>query len=231
MIKLNLLPQYIIELRRIRVIAVLFVVLLVIECAVVFKAYVDLQAQTRWFKYTQYFTDRQATIAKAKAAADDLDGKSQKYDPYIKFFTRGAVVDYNKQIVDALQEAGSKVGGDKNAWFSDFQISSKGNITYNGNITGLMNFLEFYFRMEDNGLQITPKAKPATQAGMSVMNQPIPLTVTGALKNALPSPPTPPEAAKSWLNLFVPYAATKTAAAAPGAAPAAGGKSGGSGGK
>ena len=120
MIKLNLLPQYVIEFRRIKVLVIFFVIILALEGGVVIKAYLDLKNQAAWFtKDKSYFDTRKAMIDKEVAEAGEWKKNSTAYTSYIDFFSRGAVVDYNSKLVKTLQEAASQVGGGRQAWFTE----------------------------------------------------------------------------------------------------------------
>lgn len=220
MIKLNLLPQYVIEFRRIRVLIIVFVAVLLLEGTVVYTAYTDLQKQAKWFTDDKgYFTARKSMIDGEKSKADELNTKSASYQPYIDFFTRGPVVKYNEGIVTSLQEVAKMVGGGP-AWFDDLTLADT-NVTMNGKIKGLMNFVNFYFKMSDTGMKVTPAAHPAPSADASTvkntMAQVVPLVVVGTIKTALPKPPAPPDKAMTPSELYIPATAAGAAAGTPGA--------------
>jgi len=220
-IKLNLLPQYVIEFRRIKLLVIFFVIILALEGGVVGKAYLDLKLQAKWFTDDKpYFEGRKAEITKETAEASTWQGNSTKYIPYLEFFQRGGVEEYNLKIVKVLSEAATQVSGGHNAWFTEMIINGS-NVEYRGQIKGLMNFLEFYFHMEDLKLTVKPGGTPAASPAPkdNTLNVTIPLEVTGALPAALPSKPSPPETAKTYTDLYNPYgeAPKASAAAAPGA--------------
>lgn len=222
MIKLNLLPSYVLEAKRIRNVIVIFVVLLLLEGGIVFQAYLDLTAQEAWFpKDQKYFEERTAMIQKEKATTKALQDKVNVYDPYIKFFTRGEVITYNNTIATSIEEAAKAVGGSK-AWFSTMTIKGK-DVTVNGRIKGLMNFLNYYFAMKTKGFKITPAAKTAASPDRPTLNQEVPLAMTGSITTSLPDPPKAPgDAGAAYTSLFQ-AAGAAPAAGAGGAAPAAGG--------
>lgn len=225
MIKLNLLPQYVIEVRRIRTVVIAFLVLLAVEGGIVYKAYLDLNAQIAWFKQDQqYFTARTAEIKAAKAEAEGIKGKTGVYAPYIAFFTRAAIVQYNDGVAKSLEDVSLDITGGK-AWFNNFSLKKTGEVTINGQIDGLMNFLDYYFKMKDKNYTITAAALPAASPSKPTMTQQVPIAMAGKVKNAIPAEPTP-----TGEKPVPPSDLDKstTAAAAP-AAPAGGGKLGSAG--
>ena len=223
MIKLNLLPQYIIEFRRIRTVILVFVITLAIEGGVVFKVYSDLQAQEVWFtKDKAYYDTRTTMINGEKSKADAIAGKAGKYASYIEYFTRKPAVDNANGIAKVLEEAAQKLGKTSASWFDEITID-KGTVSANGNINGLMNFVNFYFKMKKASFTVTPAAQPApTPADAKVtMAQTVPLTISGTV-SAMPTAPAPPEATPSIpADLYKPAGAAP-AAVAPGAAAAPG---------
>lgn len=218
MIKLNLLPSYVIEARRIRTVIVVFIVLLGIEGGLIFKAYTDMQAQEAWFKADkEYYVKRKQTIDASVAAATAWKGNSGAYATYNSFFTRDAVIEYNNKIALCLEEAAELVGGGK-AWFTSLNIS-KDELTVTGKINGLMNFVNYYFRMSDAGLLVVPAAQPAASPNKPTLGQQVPLSISGKLKkNAVPEPPGLPDTPELPSDLYKQAGSTP----APGAAPAAG---------
>lgn len=219
MIKLNLLPQYVIEYRRIRLLIIVFVVALVFEGGIVFKAYTDLKAQAAWFVNDKsYYDTRQKKIADAKAKADAAEAKQNSYKPYNDFFQRDAVLKYNHQMVACLQEVAGLVGGQPAAWFDDLTLD-KSSVTMHGKIKGLMNFVNFYFKMKDTGMKLEPAAQPASSPKSPTLNQEVALQVSGSIKSALPDKPPLPqgETPKTPGDLYIPY----KGASAPGGAPGA----------
>ncbi len=205
MIRINLLPQYIIEIRRVRALIIIFVVILLLEGGIVYKAYTGLQAQAAWFNNDKKdFVTRKATIDQEISTASTMETKSHTYEPYLSFFKRDSVIDYNQKIVNSLTEAGKMVSGG-HGWFTNMTISGGNNVTYTGKINGLMNFLEFYFLMEDAHFDVAPAAQPAPSPDAPTMlSKDIDLTVTGTLQNKLPDLPALPDAVKTPNDLYIP---------------------------
>jgi hypothetical protein len=240
MIKLNLLPAYVIEVRRIRVTVIVFVILLALEGGVVFKANADLQAQEKWFGDDKtYYVGRKATIEKAKTEADAVEAKSKAYTALIDFFKRGAVQEYNTKLAASMQEVAAAIGPHSTSWYNEILLE-KNSFTLTGHVKGLMNFVSLYFKMKDAGLTITPRAPEAWETELwqknnkeeilaaptaypKPMSQWIAIKVAGTLKAELPAPPTPPEGMVPWTQLAQPPAAAAPAEGAPaeGAPPAA----------
>ncbi len=226
MIKLNLLPSYVIEKRRIRTVIVVFLILIGVEAGVVFKAYADLQAVEKWFKDdAPYFTKRADMINAEKTKATTWETQAKVYEPYISFFTRGAVIDYTNGIATSLAEAGKLVGGGK-AWFDKLTITGNA-VEYEGHIKGLMEFVNFYFKAKASTppLTVEPLAIPAPSPSQPTMNQEVVLKVKGTVTAGLPAAPGPVgEAAETNLLYHSASGAAPEAGAAAGApagAPAA----------
>ena len=222
MIKLNLLPSYVLEVKRIQMVIVIFLVLLALEGGVVFKAYIDLQAQEAWFqKDKAYFEQRTAMIQKEKATTKALQDQTGVYDPYIKFFTRGDVIAYNEAIAATIEEAATTVGGSK-AWYSDMTITGS-DVKVNGRIKGLMNFLNYYFQMKKKNFAIVPAAKTATSPDKPTLDQEVPLVTSGKISKSVPEPPKSPETPSEYTAVFK-AAGAAAPADAGGGAPAGGGR-------
>ena len=219
MIKLNLLPQYVLEIRRIRVVVIAFLVLLALEAAVVYQAYSDLRKQEAWFQADkEYFTARTKKINDAVGVAKQYEDKSKIYDPYNAFFTRDAVFQYNEQIANAIEESARTIGGDK-AWFNDMTVNKDGTVVVHGQITGLMNFLEYYFKMKDKGFSVTPAALPAPSPAEPTMGQEVTIAMAGNITSTLPEmPPVPTVASQPPVlpdKLYIPAGAAPAPAPAP----------------
>ena len=223
MIKLNLLPTYVNEVRRIGIVIIIFLIFVVLELLVIFKAYIDLQAQEAWFTHDKdYYTNRAADIAKEKSAADDLKGKVNSWDSYTTFFSRKDTVDHAEAIAKSLAEVGQVLGssGRSEVWYDNYTLKDTA-VTAEGHINGLMNFVDFYFNSKDSGLTVEPGAKPTPSPSPAdvkmTAEQPIKLKITASIKTAVPKAPQPPETAITVKEFCVPG----TKAAAPAAAPAA----------
>lgn len=215
MIKLNLLPQYVLERQRIQYAVITFIVLLGAEIGTISIAYGHLKAQEQWFIEKKPAYDNRLTKIKAEETkATDLAAKAIVYDPYITFFRGGAVKDYNAKMVDAMREAAGKVTGG-GAWYDSLEIEKK-DVKLTGKINGLMNFVSYYFKLKDVGFNVEPQAEIT-----GGLKQQVALQVTGSITTEIPAAPTPPEKASTWKDFYLPPGATPAAAPAdaPGAAP------------
>lgn len=230
MIKLNLLPQYVIEVRRIRVVIVLFLVLLVLEAAIIFKAYTDLNLQVAWYTSDmKYFTDRTAMIQQEKSARDALVEEAKIYRPYIDFFTRNAIIKYNDEIAASLAEAANAIGGGK-TWFDSLTVAKTGEVAATGHIKGMINFLDYYFVLKAKMFTLIPQAQPArspAQKDWTIYNE-LPVQVTGKITKIFPAAPGVPATPDTPDKLYVPNGGGGAAAGgAPAGGPATGGAPGG----
>ncbi|MHB9132500.1 MAG: hypothetical protein ACYDBB_15625 [Armatimonadota bacterium] len=226
MIKLNLLPSYIHENRRAWIVLVIFVVLLMLQGGVFFKAYMDLQAREKWYTKEggpgiNYFQGRVTLINEAKTKADGIGTKAEAYTKYTTFFTRGEVLKYNYSIADAMAEVANSLGTTKGAWYEKITITPDKKFTADGRIRGLMNFVNYYFKIKKMGgeWKLTPMALPYAKK-FDAMNQKIELKVAGSYTTEILKPPTPPETDEPYDQLY--HAAGASADASGQAAPAGG---------
>ena len=230
MIKLNLLPQYVAEARRIWIVIITFLVLFAFVGGGTYLGYTGLVAQEGWFgKDQKYFEERTEMIKKEKQATDALKSKAGIYDPYIKFFSREEVLEHNKSIAETLDEAAKTIVGDPMAtppWFNTMTVSKEGEVEVEGQIRGLMNFLDYYFKMKDKSFAIAPAAIPAPSPNRPTMEQLVALKVTGTLTKKFAAPPTAPGEVLTPENLYTPAGGTPAAGGTSGAGrggPGAGG--------
>ena len=220
MIKLNLLPQYVVEARRIRTVIVIFLVLLGLEAGVVYQAFTDLRKREVWFNMDKnYFTQRTTKIAGVKMTRDNLKGQSAVYRPYIDFFTRNAIMQYNDAIATSLEEVARTIGGGR-AWFNTLTVNKDGSVLVTGQIRGLLNFLDYYYRMKDVGYAIVPAAQPASSPSNPTLNQLVPINMAGTVQSKLPDKPAAPgEAPVTPDKLYIPAGGGGAPAAPPAGGP------------
>ncbi|MHB0938856.1 MAG: hypothetical protein ACYDCO_21975 [Armatimonadota bacterium] len=240
MIKLNLLPSYVLEVRKIRNVIITFLILLALEGGIIYKAYTDLQLQETWFTNDKaYFTKRIEEIKAAKSARDAIKGQAGIYRPYIDFFGRKAIIEYNNAIAATLLDAANAIttGQKEKPWFDELVVNKDGAVTAKGKIKGMISFLDYYFKMKESGYTLAPKAQPAASWNRSqwTLYDTLDVEVSGKVSKAFPAKPTPPgEKPIAPKDLYVPYKSTGGGAAAGGApaggAPAAAGGPAGAGG-
>lgn len=201
MIKLNLLPRYLLEIRRLKIMSVIFGIIFAAVCGVILKAHADLKSQAAWFaKDKLYYQSYKREIETAKAAADAISVNAAIYPEFNKFFTRGPAQDHADAIAERIVEAVNAVSGQK-AWFTTMRIE-KSDVTLTGEIQGLMNFVNYYFHLKGNNFSVAPAAQPYPA---SPVNQVISLNVTGKLSAPLPEPKGPPSstpAMANWSDLY-----------------------------
>lgn len=220
MIKVNLLPSYIAEFRRMKILAVVFAVLFIIEGGLAMGWSNGRKAQTEWMNTDKARLDAMAGQYKSyQGDADKLKSNSEAYSSYIKFFYGlGPMKDYNAEMVDkTFTEAAQKIGGDGTA-YHDFTVKATGDLEATGRMKGSLQFLNYYFRMKDQSFTLDP----AVQVGP--LTQTVKLHVVGKV-SPLPTPPSVPGTNNTWDALFksVSGAVAGGAGAAPGAPGAPGG--------
>lgn len=192
MIKLNLLPQYVIEVRRIRVVIIVFLVLLGLEGAIVYQAYADLQLQETWFtKDKDYFAQRADMIKAEKKTRDDLANQAKIYRPYIEFFTRNAIIEYNDKIAFSIEKAANTIGGGL-PWFDVLTVTKAGDVTARGQIKGMINFLDYYWKMKDVSFTLVPQARPAPSPAQPTLQDELPIIISGKISDTFPEKPGVP---------------------------------------
>lgn len=211
MIKLNLLPRYVIEVRRIRIVIILFVALLALEGGVVYQAYADMQKQIDWYtKDKDYFTQRATMVKGEKDKRTKLEGDSKVYEPWIKFFRRDAIIKYNDQVATAIEKTANTVSGGPEArpWFDGLTVKSSGDVSANGRIKGMINFLDYYWKMKEANLTLTPQARPAPSPAQPTLNDELSVAISGKIADAaFPTAPEgiPSEKPKLPGELFNPF--------------------------
>jgi len=229
-IKLNLLPSYVLEARKIRNVIIAFFVLLALEGGIIYKAYTDLQLQEKWFTSDKvYFSQRTTEIKAAKSARDAIKGQSGIYRPYIEFFGRKAIIEYNNAIAATLLQAANDItsGQKDKPWFDELIVGKDGTVTANGKIKGMISFLDYYFAMKEKSYSLAPQAKPAASWNRSqwTLYDTLDVALTGKVSKTFPTKPAlPGDKPVAPGELYVPYKAAAAAPAAGAAAtPAAGG--------
>lgn len=202
MIKLNLLPRYLIEMRRLKVMSLCFGIVFALICGVIFKAYTDLKAQTAWYDADKaYYTEYTKAVNDASAASKDLASKSGVYPEYNRFFTRQTAQANVDQLAMRIVEAANAVSG-QGAWYRELTIADK-NVSLQGEMNGLMNFVNYYFYLKDKGFNVAPAAHP--HPFPNTMQQRISLAVSGELKEGLPKALVVPKDSKpqDWKKMYI----------------------------
>ncbi len=232
MIKVNLLPKYYGEGKRILITIIVCVVILMIEAVPVLKVPADYKVWTDWFApekgfYGTYVSDAQAEID----ITDKWKNEAGTYKKFISSMSRDATQKYNNGIVESLKDVSDRVGGG-GAYFDDMTIEGS-NVKMTGKIKGLMNFVNYYFKLSKNDLKLEPMAEPYPE---SMDKQIIAVDVSGTLKKAMPTQPAFDFTTEDYGKLYVPKGGTSAApvnvgggggaaaGGAAGAAPAAGGE-------
>lgn len=231
MIKLNLLPSYVLEARKIRNVIIAFFVLLALEGGIIYKAYTDLKLQETWFTTDKnYFTQRTQAIKTAKQARDAIKGQSAIYRPYIEFFGRKAIIEYNNAIAETLLQAANDItsGQKDKPWFDELVVGKDGAVTAKGKIKGMISFLDYYFAMKDKNYTLAPQARPAASWNRSewTLYDTLDVQLSGKVAKAFPTKPAlPGDKPAAPGDLYIPFTAGAAAPAGT-AAPAAGGTGG-----
>jgi len=196
-IKLNLLPSYVLEVRKIRNVIVAFLILLALEGGVIYKAYIDLQAQEKWFTEDKpYFTKRIAEIKAVKSERDKIKGQVGVYRPYIEFFGRDAIIKYNDAIAASLLQAANDITSNQQdkPWFDALTVKKDGTVEAKGKINGMISFLDYYFAMKEKSYTLVPKAQPAASWNRSqwTLSATLDVEVTGKVAKPIPDKPKLP---------------------------------------
>jgi len=219
-IKLNLLPSYVIEARRIRTVVILFVVLLALEGGIVYQAYSDMQKQIDWYtKDKEYFAQRTTMVKGEKEKRTKLENESKVYEPYINFFSRDAIITYNNDIATVIEEAANAVSGGPKAqpWFDDLTVKKGGEVSANGRIKGIINFLDYYWKMKEVSFTLTPQARPAPSPAQPTLNDELRVIVSGKIAKSFPTAPTmPPGKPALPGDLYTPASGVANTGARPG---------------
>lgn len=216
MIKINLLPPWIHEPRRILVLSIISLVIGGMGAGFMVMVKNDMLGPI-----DKYYTEKSAfekvtqECEAQKSIATQWEGDSKKYDDYVKFFSGEGLKTYNDSIAQVLEEVSTKVGTFPGAYYQTVTISDK-SVTLNGKIKGLMNFVSYYFQMKNQGMALTPNAKPYSTS----LDQEIALETKGTLTKAPIAAPVPPTSTpvSPYGDLYKNSAAV--APPVPGAAPA-----------
>lgn len=210
MIRINLLPPYVHEAQRIKKTIIVFVVLFILLAGIVFKWQADLKGQQAWFADSaKTFATQKTKLDKYVADVGLWKGKTEKYNPWISFFERTPVKDYNQQVTKTMVEVAEKLAGN-GAWFSTVTIQGDGNFTASGEIRGSMQFLSYYFRIRDIGGKLEPAVQPIAKDVRGL----IPLAVSWQA-TAFPNQPAPPGTGGTPDTVYKPAAAGGGAPGAP----------------
>jgi hypothetical protein len=224
MIKVNLLPKYYGEGRRIMLTIIVGVVILLIEAIPVVKMPADYKLWTDWFAGEKKFYQDYGTKADAEVAVTEKwKTDATTYTKFLGSFSRGETQKYNNTIVQALNDIASRVGGG-GAYFDEMTLQDD-KVVMQGQIKGLMNFVNYYFKLSKNELLLQPMARPYPT---SMDRQIIAVNVIGTLKKPMPVQPAFDFTAEDYDKLYVPDGGTATSpvpnvgagGAAAGAAPA-----------
>ncbi len=229
MIKLNLLPKYYGEGKRILITVIVCVVILLIEAVPVLKMPADYKLWTDWFAGEKSFYPTYQKKAEDEiAVTEKWKSEAETYKKFLAAFSRNATQEYNNKVVKSLVDVAYRVGGG-GAYFDDMTLHDS-NMQMTGNIKGLMNFVNYYFKLSKNDLKLEPMAEPFPYP---MDSQIIPVKVSGALKEAMPTQPGFDFTSEDYNTLYVPNGGKVTAptpnvggggaAAPPAGAPAAGG--------
>jgi hypothetical protein len=199
-IKLNLLPPYINERRRMLMAIVVFVVLLLPLAFVIFELQSGWQQQEAWYNTeAQNYTTYTSSVSTYQKGADDVKSAAGQYKDWITTFGDLAPSRaYCQKTAQSLIEAGNLVSGG-GSWMDQMEVFSDGTVKTKGKIKGTMQFLAYYFRLKDKGCTLDPAVQPAP---MQKMTDTVPLVVSGKV-TALPSAITLPGSGKNnWSDLY-----------------------------
>ena len=231
MIKVNLLPSYVIEFRNIKKIAIISLIVVVVALVGVWKFDSDLKNQQAWFEEDRIRCDTRSTeVKKYEEGAVLIATKAAAYDPWLKYFTLPIYQDYVNSIADTMSSVGGAIAG-RGLWYKTLRVATTGNFSAEGNIQGAMQFLNYYFRMKDSGFILEPAVEPySPQRGVTPRNYQfsflIPLKVNGKVGNTMLPTPTLPAAGSAWQGLHQPFGGAQQqqggAPGAPGAPPTGG---------
>ncbi len=201
MIKLNLLPGYVHEKGRIRLSIIIFVIVVALEVGVILWAKQGYDAQAQWFtKDKAYYTKRTEMINQRIEDSKKLSGPSTQYATLITFFSRKPVVEYAGALGGVMKAVPAKLGS-TDAWFDSMTINKK-DVTLNGKIKGIMNFVDFYFKTKDAGFTVKPGDPGPLPFPENPRTQEIPITLTCALDVEIPETVKAPDGVSPWPALY-----------------------------
>lgn len=188
MIKINLLPPWIHEPKRIIILTVICLVIGGTGAGVLNAAKNDLLGPVdAYYKDIAAYGKQQKLCEEQATIANTWQTDSTQYDAYVKFFSGAGVKAYNNSIADVLEEVATKIGTYPGAYYQSVTISDK-SVTLSGKIKGLMNFANYYFKMKAAGMKLTPNAKPYATS----LDQEIALATSGSITKSVATAPTPP---------------------------------------
>ena len=226
MIKVNLLPSYVIEFRNIKKILIVTLIVAVVGLVTVWKYGTDVLLQEQWYvsdlsrlsEYTQ-------RIESYRDDSQSLATDAGKFTEWINAFTLTKYQDYTKSIADVFRSVGGAIAG-RDLWYNELTIKDSSEFIADGSIRGSRRFLDYYFRMRDDGFTLTAAAIPfpATEQGTNSQIQQhrfqalVPLHVTGAVAPSMLPVPQLPSGGTNYNSLFTPVqgAADPAAAGGPG---------------
>lgn len=208
MIKINLLPSYVHEARRIKMTIAIFVALFIIEGGIVFGWQSGLQKQADWYVQDQQRCEAgKVALDKYAADATALQAEVGTYDEWINTFADlQPFKDYNEKLAQSMIEVGAKLGG-KRAWFTQITIQPDGAVQATGKIKGSMNFLSYYFSLKDEGFDLAPAVQPYDPSSKispeKQMAQEIAVDAQGKV-TPLPPVPTLPNGSSPYNGIYQP---------------------------
>jgi len=214
-IKINLLPPWINEPRRILVLSIISLIIGGMGAGFMIVVKNDLTGHIDpYYKDVAAFEAQTQLCKKQVEVAAGLKGDQGKYDEYVDFFTGAKLKAYNGSIADVLEEVATKVGTFPGAYYEKVTIKGDKSVQLDGKIKGLMNFVRYYFQMKAAGMTLAANAMPYS----TPLEQEITLKTTGSLTKTVLPAPTPPSGnpAVDYKELYK----AGGAAPAPGGAPA-----------
>ena len=231
MIKVNLLPSYVIEFRNIKKIAIIALIVVVVGLIGVWKYDTDLKDQQAWYQEDKIRCDERVKVVQEYAkGAEELATKAGAYSPWINGFTLQVYQDYVESIAATMSSVGGAIAG-RGLWYKTLKVGTTGSFSAEGTIKGAMQFLNYYFRMKDSGFTLEPVVEPYNASrGVTARNYQyefhIPLRVNGQVGNSMLPTPTLPETGSNWPSLHQPVGGqqqggtgTPGTTGAPGGAP------------
>lgn len=219
MIKVNLLPKYYGEGRRITITIIVCVVILLIEAVPVLKVPADYKLWTDWFAGEKSFYPTYQKKAEDEiAVTEKWKGDAGTYTTLLEAFSRNKTQEYNNDVVKVLIDVASRVGG-RGAWFDEMTVQDD-KVVMKGQIKGLMNFVNYYLRLSKDGLSLEPTAELIPNA---MDRQIIAVNLSGTLKKSMPTQPSFTFVSVEYNKLYVPKGSTAEAPANIGGGGAAAG--------
>lgn len=223
-IKLNLLPAYINEPRKMIVATIVFVLVLGALAGLLFGVTKGMDEQVAWFKLdSSRCTNFNTAVTNYQAEADKLKQYAAKYTPYLDYFADRKVAKARcEEIVTGLSAAANAIVPPKfPGYFEALTVDpASGTVHGVGKIKGAMNLLNYYFYVRDEQMTVAPQPLPKDATMIN-------LDVTGTVANAkIAEPPSPPAATGTVTNWADMYKAPSAGAASTGAPSGMGGPGG-----